>query len=67
MLHRVVNGEIEKSLIEKLNKEGAEFSKPLRTATESNSHFRSQLFEKELGELRSFPEQIEGKEPLPDQ
>lgn len=60
----VVDDEIGKSLIEKLAKEGAEFSRPLQTAASLDPHYLSQNFQVEIDELHLFPEQIEGKRLL---
>lgn len=57
----VVDKEIGNALIEKLAKEGAEFSRPLQTTAGFHSHFLSQRFQIGIEGLQLFPEQIEGE------
>ena len=60
----VFEEDIAKSVIEKLAKEGAEFLRPLQTAARLVPHCLSQRFQVEIGELKLFPEQIEGQKLL---
>lgn len=57
----MVDKEIGNALLEKMAKEGAEFSRPLQTTARVHSHFLSQRFQIEIEELQLFPEQIEGE------
>lgn len=57
----VVDKEIGNALIEKLAKEGAEFSRPLQTTAGFHPHFLPRHFQVEIEELQLFPEQIEGE------
>lgn len=60
----VFDEDIASSLVDKLANEGAEFSRPLKTSAGHVSHCLSQRFEIEIGELKQFPEQIEGQKLL---
>lgn len=56
----MVDKEIRNALIEKLAKEGAEFSRPLQTTAKFHAHYLSRRFQVEIEELQLFPEQFEG-------
>lgn len=53
--------EVGNLLLQKLTEEGAEFSRPLRTAARTDPLYLPRHFQVEMVELQLLPEQIEGR------